>query len=563
MLLILILSDIYNSPFHVFSTVGNLSERIEKDNNFIKDSLLLNKINSVANSIIKASDLRQQFECKILKTDLVNAYALQDGQIYITMGLINLLDSLKNEENIAMLASAIAHEIAHIVLKHGFEMVKLENLFKKNPNKFDEDITYLINQYSREQEFQADEYAVLYLIRAGYEFESIVKFFKKLRETLGEVYPGDEKFSNHPRLTERIARLYEVRAQIERDFDQWNFGIEAFNEGRYNDAIRHFQNFTKTFSNSAWGWTNLGSAYLFKALSNIENIHVIFSVTYYNEPKERLRGKPEELVYAEEAFRRAIEIDSSYNLVYYGNMGIIYSLYGDYDKAINYTMKAIEGKEELHYFYNNLGNIYYLKKDYDNAIKAYKKSAEEFENWVIPYYNLAILYETTGNNNLAIESWKKLVNVSGFQEEALKRIAKLDKNFKEKRRETKPERTLAGFTIDMREEKVVKKAGNLIKKLLDKKNKIIDDKEKNITIFIKNGRISAILANERCREKTSKGIGIGSKMEDLINAYGLPDDIKYDKDKQKWLYGSYGIIFIIVDGVIKEFCITKNLKLNI
>src|SRR5207253_672839 len=53
------------------------------------------------------------YQFKIVNDDAINAYALPGGFIYVTSGFI---EAAQNEPQ---LAGGLAHQIAHIVLRHG------------------------------------------------------------------------------------------------------------------------------------------------------------------------------------------------------------------------------------------------------------------------------------------------------------------------------------------------------------------------------------------------------------------------------------------------------------
>jgi tetratricopeptide (TPR) repeat protein len=376
------------------------------------------------------------------------------------------------------------------------------------------------------------------------------RFYKKVRETYGETPPGDEMYADHPRMTERIARLYEVRAQIERDFDQFNYGVAALAESRYADAISAFRAFTSTFANSATGWTNLGTAYLFEAIAKVEGPPVRYMVTYYEQPKEILRGKPEELIEAEEAFRRSIEIDTAYNIVYYGNMGIIAALNGEYDRALEFTKKALSGNEGQHFFYNNLGNILFLKESYEDAADAYKKALDLNAYWPLPRYNLALTYETAGQKELAIDAWKELLDVSGLSGEAVKHLAALDSKFKFPASVVEPETCLAGVKIGMIEDDVRGLLGEPVNRIALEKIVALEYDVPGILVFIRGKSVSGVLADGAFQGATAKGIKIGSTAADVRAAYGLPEDIIQQKSDEQWVYGRVGLMVGVGSGYV-------------
>jgi predicted Zn-dependent protease len=550
--------DIGRGPAFIVTLSDSAVQEIETENKVLSDSLLLGRILPIVRSIMQVSDIRQVFPCRILDAEEVNAFALPAGPIYVTMGMINLLDSLKDEANQSMLAGILGHEIAHVYLRHYVAWARMQQFIKGSAGAVPADIATILDYgYKREQEFEADELGVLYALRAGYSFESIVAFYKRVREFYGEIPPGDEKYKDHPRITERIARLYEMRGQIERDYDQFNFGVEAVKEGKYQDAITAFKVFTTTFANSACGWTNLGSAYLFEALSRMPDYPVRFMVTYYSSPGEPLRGKPEELGLSEEAFKRAVDLDTSYNIVYYGNAGIVAALNGELDQAVALEQKALEAEASEYYFYNNLGNVYFLKKDYEAAAKNYKTAIEQSEDWSLPRYNLAVLYEKVGEKDLAIGEWQALLDVSGFQNDAIKHLARLDKKFKPAANVLAPETTLAGITIGMNQDKVRKALGEPENQMSLETLVTLEYPKDYMTVFLRDQRVSGILAHDGFAGETSKGIKIGSSVAEVRHAYGLPDDIVTQTSEEQWLYNKTGMILNFYDGAVSVIQVIK------
>jgi len=551
--------EVGHSPAFIVALSDEAVKEIEGENKVVKDSVLMARLLPVIRNIMIASDIRQVFPCRILDAQEVNAFALPAGPIYVTMGMINILDSLKTEEDRSMIAGIIGHEIAHVYLHHFVAWARMQKFIKSSSGDLPSDVATILDYgYKREQEFEADELGVLYALRAGYSFESIVAFYKRVRETYGEIPPGDEKYKDHPRITERIAQLYEVRGQVERDFDQFNFGVEAIKEGKYQDAITAFKVFTAAFANSASGWTDLGSAYLFEALNQMKDIPVRYMVTYYSAPNEALRGKPEELGLAEEAFKRAVELDTSYNIVYYGNMGIIAALNGEYDRAVGFEQKALEAGESEFYFYNNLGNAYFLKKAYEKAAEAYKQARDLSEDWVLPRYNLAVLYEQAGEKDLAIDEWRVLLDISGYQSDAIQHLKRLDKKFKPPTGTVAAETTLAGISLGMNQEAVQNALGDPENRLTIEKLLVFEYPARNLTVFMRNQKVSGVLVREGFEGSTAKGIRIGSSAVEARSAYGLPDDIVPQSGEEQWVYQKFGLVLSVYNGEVNLIQIVRS-----
>lgn len=128
-----------------------------------------------------------KFTFTVLNSDIVNAFATPGGYVYITRGLMALAD------NEAQLAGVLAHEIGHITALHharrhgqsilaniglaavgilgGREIAKVGQL----------GAVTLLQGFSRENEYEADELGVRYLSRVGFDPTAMAGFLGKLR----------------------------------------------------------------------------------------------------------------------------------------------------------------------------------------------------------------------------------------------------------------------------------------------------------------------------------------------------------------------------------------------
>jgi predicted Zn-dependent protease len=155
-----------------------------------KDKKLNNYIKSLGNFLVSTSELpEKKFTFTILNTPIINAFALPGGYIYLTRGLIYLC------QNEAQLAGVIAHEIGHITAKHSAKrytktvgtgiLLQVLNLFSNNPflgNLFGQSAQLFLLSYSRSQEYQADQLAVRYMIRAGFDPNEMANFLRLMEE---------------------------------------------------------------------------------------------------------------------------------------------------------------------------------------------------------------------------------------------------------------------------------------------------------------------------------------------------------------------------------------------
>lgn len=181
-------------------------------------------LNSIGRTVALSSDrpyVYGEYHFAVLDTDEVNAMACPGGLILITRGM---LQRAANEEEVA---AVVAHEIGHIVNRDGVkaisaarwtqvvtslgtdaagryggrQLAELTTLFEGSVS--DVFRTIVVNGYSQEQEKAADESAMVYMRRAGYDPYGLPDFLARLaREQQG----GDRRgfFSTHPGMTERL-----------------------------------------------------------------------------------------------------------------------------------------------------------------------------------------------------------------------------------------------------------------------------------------------------------------------------------------------------------------------
>jgi predicted Zn-dependent protease len=167
-----------------------------------------------------------KFTFTIVNSDVVNAFALPGGYVYITRGLM----ALANNE--AELAGVLAHEIGHITARHTaqrynrsvFAQLGAAVIGAAVGNRAISQVANLgaaayVQGYSRDQEFEADQLGIRYLVRAGYASGAMADFLSTLGadSALAAKIAGDEDrpaetslFASHPRTVDRVARAAET-----------------------------------------------------------------------------------------------------------------------------------------------------------------------------------------------------------------------------------------------------------------------------------------------------------------------------------------------------------------
>lgn len=154
----------------------------------------------------------------------INAFALPGGHVYVTEGMLSLMDS---EDE---LAAVMGHEIEHIDHYHCAERVQQQEALRKIPlgGLIEIPISAFEAGYSKDQELEADREGTRLAVQAGYSPEGAIRIFEKFQqlyreyqskpknpaEEAAEVTAGtlDGYFRTHPLTSERLSQIQKLIA---------------------------------------------------------------------------------------------------------------------------------------------------------------------------------------------------------------------------------------------------------------------------------------------------------------------------------------------------------------
>jgi predicted Zn-dependent protease len=162
------------------------------------------------------------YRVTVLNSPVVNAFALPGGYVYVTRGLLALVDDE------AELAGVLGHEIGHVIARHGAQRqtaalgasVIGAVLGAVVGNQAVNQVVGLGGQgllagYSRDQEYEADALGVRYLARSGYDpyaqadFLATMEDQRKLQARVSGQKSDDaaatDWLASHPATPERVA----------------------------------------------------------------------------------------------------------------------------------------------------------------------------------------------------------------------------------------------------------------------------------------------------------------------------------------------------------------------
>lgn len=159
-----------------------------------------------------------EWEVHIIHNDSVlNAFCTPGGYIYFYSGLIKFLDDE------SQFAGVMGHEMAHAAQRHSTEQMTkayglqmlLSVVLGENPGMISTMAADLaagvaMLAFSRDDEYQSDEYSVRYLDRTTYDARGVAGFFEKL--TGSDLPP--EFLSTHPNPENRVEKIMEVWTEL-------------------------------------------------------------------------------------------------------------------------------------------------------------------------------------------------------------------------------------------------------------------------------------------------------------------------------------------------------------
>lgn len=173
----------------------------------------------VKNTIANKSPWQFHFHL-LADDDTVNAFALPGGQIFITLGLLNKLQTE------AQLAGVLSHEMGHVIERHTAEqmaknqlgqiMVMAVGTAASEQSQSPYMIAAFVNQmiqlrYGRQDETEADEWGIKLMSQAGFNPLAMIEVMKVLKAA-SKGGQSLEIFQTHPNPDLRMEQIKEYLA---------------------------------------------------------------------------------------------------------------------------------------------------------------------------------------------------------------------------------------------------------------------------------------------------------------------------------------------------------------
>lgn len=188
----------------------------------------VNKVGGVVAAVSELPETFGGYHFVLVDSPTVNAVSAPGGFVYISTGFLKMLP----DED--ALAAVLAHEIAHVVKRHGVNAISNANLFAAltefsqqsasvaasnvsapidlgpMTSMLSESVTGVVDTllnkgFDRKQEYAADLYAAELLQRAGYNPGSLLGVLELLKTHTSQ--SSDGWFATHPEPEDRIEEL--------------------------------------------------------------------------------------------------------------------------------------------------------------------------------------------------------------------------------------------------------------------------------------------------------------------------------------------------------------------
>jgi hypothetical protein len=200
------------------------AEEFESKNALSNDQALIERVQRIGNQIVPQQPRKNiPFTFKVVDSDEINAFALPGGFIYVNRGLI---EYVKNDDE---LAGVIGHEIAHVALRHGAQLIEklataqaaidvistaspdFGNIYQDQNTQLAVDAVaeIMVRGWGRGNELDADQYGTIYMAHAGFKALAVLDLFHRFEaEESGKPNdPLSQLLATHPPFKDRIARV--------------------------------------------------------------------------------------------------------------------------------------------------------------------------------------------------------------------------------------------------------------------------------------------------------------------------------------------------------------------
>ena len=394
---------------------------MEQKVDFVRDLSIQAFIDRVGYSLVDQV-ARPPFEFKFYVVNAIdaNAFAIPGGYIFITTGLIVLAE---NEHEVA---GVLSHEISHVTGRHISQLI--ERSKRLNIASMVAMVAAMLAggggagsqaaatmamataealtlKYTRENEVDADQNGLQYILKAGYDPHGMVTLFNKLYKTSLTSGPKIPPYLlTHPAIENRISLVENLLQSGQKPLGPFktvgNFKrihTKAFVEERDpHVAVNYYQSLLDGDPQNLEGYYGLGIAY--RKMGRLDKSMEVFQKADLIAPKDG------------DILRE---------------LGVVYFLLGKLDQSIEVleSVRSIprtgsEPRDDLTALYY-LGRGYQERGDFSQALPFFLKIQKEMPEFVEVYLNLGSIYGRMGQKGLSHFYFGKHFKARGERNNAL------------------------------------------------------------------------------------------------------------------------------------------------
>jgi predicted Zn-dependent protease len=395
-------------------------------------------IEDIVHKLVDASAVKQQFRVSLLTSRMVNAFALPDGHVYVTRGLIDLMKKQQPSRPIDAgndaLGHILGHELQHVIRRHNVNSAVFQAAIKDASAPLDPSV---LTHVTRLQEMDADREGMVMAFLAGFHPRGGIEFMEIMGKEL-EI----PQHLDHPTFDERVAYLTEYWTNdVRYAFVSFRLGVAAMDRGAkleasdmkqavaaYNEAIEDFKRYHAMLPSLKEADNDLGIAYTklgvlaMTADSPLARWQTRFSierasaVSYVGLAREDQAGRtrggdkarlPSQLREAIAAFKEALSLDENYSKARL-NLAAAYLAADQLDNA-GAMLAKVEARGDV-----TAGDIDLIRgialaeaRTYDKARTAFEHALTSQAAKRAASYNLARTLELAGKKDEAKRAYQQ------------------------------------------------------------------------------------------------------------------------------------------------------------
>jgi predicted Zn-dependent protease len=189
---------------------SKLAADVEQRFDLFTDPFIVQYVNHLEHRIVSSSALLGCFVVKVLSDPEPHAYSLPGGFIYVSTGLIDLV------ENEGQLIAALAHETGHVTARHQTKIDAQARIWGRlallgGPAGYGLKRLFgpiLKSQILRSKESEADLLSLKYELASGYDPVELCRLLQLAFPEDGEKQPFFERiYGIHPGTNARVSRI--------------------------------------------------------------------------------------------------------------------------------------------------------------------------------------------------------------------------------------------------------------------------------------------------------------------------------------------------------------------